>query len=230
MERDVFYSGNPIQERCTVVCRLAPTFWRFGTFQICNTVNPLTGVCTLVCFVFGWMCLDAVCTNAVYGMSVLSYGHAYGPCMRPPTQHLYYPSTPTPPGTTTGRAGPSPGQGPSLLPGMIDYCIRTHFPHIWASYHGDALENTTAKEDMYVAWLTEVVKRSAALVAGWESVGFTHGMRGGGWGVHVFLICVCMCVCVCTRCTVYVCYMNNTFAWVCVYIISGDSTSCSSPC
>lgn len=43
VERDVLYTGNPILERCSVVCRLAPTFWRFGTFQICSTTNALTG-------------------------------------------------------------------------------------------------------------------------------------------------------------------------------------------
>lgn len=58
---------------------------------------------------------------------------------------------------------------------MIDYCIRTHFPSIWAAFKGDSLQGVAAKEDMYVAWLTDVVKRTAALVAGWESVGFTHG-------------------------------------------------------
>ena len=35
-DRDPFYNGNIIQERCAVVLRLAPTFWRFGSFEICK--------------------------------------------------------------------------------------------------------------------------------------------------------------------------------------------------
>ena len=32
--RDIFYDGNPIHERCTVITRIAPTFLRFGSFEI----------------------------------------------------------------------------------------------------------------------------------------------------------------------------------------------------
>ena len=32
--RDIFYDGNPIRERCTVITRIAPTFLRFGSFEI----------------------------------------------------------------------------------------------------------------------------------------------------------------------------------------------------
>ena len=32
--RDIFYSGNPIEERCTIISRIAPTFIRFGSFEI----------------------------------------------------------------------------------------------------------------------------------------------------------------------------------------------------
>jgi len=41
--RDVFYSGNPIQERCSIVTRIAPTFIRFGSFEIFRPVDPNTG-------------------------------------------------------------------------------------------------------------------------------------------------------------------------------------------
>ena len=33
-DRDPFYNGRVIKERCAVVLRLAPTFWRFGSFEI----------------------------------------------------------------------------------------------------------------------------------------------------------------------------------------------------
>ncbi|XP_022088575.1 selenoprotein O-like isoform X2 [Acanthaster planci] len=41
--RDVFYSGNPIRERVTLVLRIAPTFFRFGSFEIFKPVDRMTG-------------------------------------------------------------------------------------------------------------------------------------------------------------------------------------------
>ncbi|ELU11840.1 hypothetical protein CAPTEDRAFT_95444 [Capitella teleta] len=41
--RDVFYSGNPVNERCTIVSRIAPSFLRFGSFQICKPPDRETG-------------------------------------------------------------------------------------------------------------------------------------------------------------------------------------------
>ena len=32
--RDPMYDGHPIEEPCAVVLRLAPTFFRFGSFEI----------------------------------------------------------------------------------------------------------------------------------------------------------------------------------------------------
>lgn len=47
--RDMFYDGNTIFERCSVVSRLAPTFMRFGSFEIFNRVDPMTGEWTSGC-------------------------------------------------------------------------------------------------------------------------------------------------------------------------------------
>lgn len=41
--RDVFYSGNPCMERCSVVLRIAPTFIRFGSFEIFKREDEITG-------------------------------------------------------------------------------------------------------------------------------------------------------------------------------------------
>ena len=41
--RDIFYSGNPIEERCTIISRIAPTFIRFGSFEIFKTRDSQTG-------------------------------------------------------------------------------------------------------------------------------------------------------------------------------------------
>ncbi|KAM7002880.1 selenoprotein O1 [Tautogolabrus adspersus] len=41
--RDVYYSGNPRHERCSVVLRIAPTFLRFGSFEIFKPADEYTG-------------------------------------------------------------------------------------------------------------------------------------------------------------------------------------------
>ncbi|XP_072020102.1 protein adenylyltransferase SelO, mitochondrial-like [Amphiura filiformis] len=41
--RDVFYSGNPIREKATVILRIAPTFIRFGSFEIFKPLDPMSG-------------------------------------------------------------------------------------------------------------------------------------------------------------------------------------------
>ncbi|XP_072097480.1 selenoprotein O1 isoform X2 [Mobula birostris] len=41
--RDIFYDGHPKYERCTIVLRIAPTFLRFGSFEIFKPVDEHTG-------------------------------------------------------------------------------------------------------------------------------------------------------------------------------------------
>jgi uncharacterized protein YdiU (UPF0061 family) len=41
--RDIFYDGNPILEKCTIITRIAPSFIRFGSFEICKPTDKLTG-------------------------------------------------------------------------------------------------------------------------------------------------------------------------------------------
>ncbi|XP_005102618.1 protein adenylyltransferase SelO, mitochondrial [Aplysia californica] len=41
--RDIFYNGNPKDERCTLVLRIAPTFLRFGSFEIFKPMDSETG-------------------------------------------------------------------------------------------------------------------------------------------------------------------------------------------
>jgi len=41
--RDIFYSGDPIHEKCTVITRIAPTFLRFGSFEIVKPTDSMTG-------------------------------------------------------------------------------------------------------------------------------------------------------------------------------------------
>ena len=41
--RDIFYDGHPIHEKCSIVSRIAPTFLRFGSFEIFKDTDPETG-------------------------------------------------------------------------------------------------------------------------------------------------------------------------------------------
>lgn len=43
VDRDKLYNGNVIQERCAVVMRVAPTFIRFGSFQIFLEMDGMSG-------------------------------------------------------------------------------------------------------------------------------------------------------------------------------------------
>jgi len=41
--RDKFYDGHNIMEPCTVITRIAPTFIRFGSFEIIKPGGPSAG-------------------------------------------------------------------------------------------------------------------------------------------------------------------------------------------
>ena len=92
--RDMFYDGNPQEEPGAVVCRVAPSFTRFGHFQI-----------------------------------------------------------------YTAR------QDFKLLKQLLDYTIRTDFPHL-----GEP------SPSVYLTWYTEVCQRTAEMIVHWQRVGFVHGV------------------------------------------------------
>jgi uncharacterized protein YdiU (UPF0061 family) len=92
--RDILYDGHPRNEPGAVVCRVAPSFLRFGNFEL-----------------------------------------------------------------------PASRDDVALLKTLADFTIRTYFPEL-----GEPAR------DVYVAWLKEVARRTAEMVAGWMSVGFVHGV------------------------------------------------------
>jgi uncharacterized protein YdiU (UPF0061 family) len=99
--RDMFYDGNPQTELGAVVCRVAPSFTRFGNFEI----------------------FAARGENAV-------------------------------------------------LRQLLDYTIRTDFPDL-------KLPADATPEDpkaLYLAWFTEVCRRTAEMIVHWMRVGFVHGV------------------------------------------------------
>ncbi len=92
--RDMFYDGNPKNEPGAVVCRVAPSFTRFGNFQL-----------------------------------LASQGKT------------------------------------ELLKQLVDYTIRTDFPHL-----GNPSKET------YLAWFEEICRKTALMIAHWMRVGFVHGV------------------------------------------------------
>jgi len=66
----------------------------------------------------------------------------------------------------TGRAGPSP-KNFKLVMTLIDYVIKHHFPEI------AEVEN---QEERYKKMLGKVAQLTAKMVAGWQTVGFAHGV------------------------------------------------------
>lgn len=92
--RDMFYNGNPRPEPGAIVCRVAPSFTRFGNFEILAARGDV-----------------------------------------------------------------------ELLKRLVDYTITTDYPEL----------GTPCKE-VYVAWLREIGRRTAVMVAHWLRVGFVHGV------------------------------------------------------
>jgi serine/tyrosine/threonine adenylyltransferase len=92
--RDVMYNGNPAYEKGAIVCRVAPTFIRFGSFQIHTSRDEI-----------------------------------------------------------------------NTLKQLTDYTIRHFFPHL-----GEPSKQT------YIAFFSEVSKRTLEMIIHWQRVGFVHGV------------------------------------------------------
>ena len=92
--RDILYDGHPREEPGAVVCRVAPSFLRFGNFELLTSRDDV-----------------------------------------------------------------------DLLRKLADFTVRTYFPEL-----GEP------SRDVYVAWLKEVARRTAEMVAKWMAVGFVHGV------------------------------------------------------
>ncbi len=94
VERDMFYDGHPKLEPGAVVCRVSPSFIRFGNFEILAARRETR-----------------------------------------------------------------------LLRQLVDYTIRTDFPHL-----------DTHAPDVYLQWFSEVCRRTADMIVQWMRVGFVHGV------------------------------------------------------
>ncbi|KAG0469006.1 hypothetical protein HPP92_018334 [Vanilla planifolia] len=116
VSRDMFYDGNAKDEPGAIVCRVAQSFLRIGSFQI----------------------------HAFRGKEDLE-----------------------------------------IVRILADYTIRHHFPHLEKLSKSEDISFGSAQEgspavdltsNKYAAWSVEVAERTASLIAGWQGVGFTHGV------------------------------------------------------
>jgi len=108
--RDIFYTGDAIQERATIITRLAHSFLRFGSFEIAKGTDPITG-----------------------------------------------------------RHGPSEGRT-DIIKLLLDHVCDTLYQDIC----GPRGERSDA--DRYLLFFRELVRRTAFLVAKWQSFGWCHGV------------------------------------------------------
>lgn len=99
VRRDMFYDGNAQLEPGAVVCRVAPSFTRFGNFEILAARNDI-----------------------------------------------------------------------ALLKRLVDFTIRSDFPQLLVD------TSSEISTSVYLAWFTEVCKRTALMIAHWMRVGFVHGV------------------------------------------------------
>lgn len=106
--RDPHYDGTRLDEPCTIVSRLAPNYFRFGSFEVFKSQEVGRG----------------------------------------------------------GRAGPSAGNT-VMHKQLLEYIITHYYPGV----AGVADPRTRVR-----AFFAEVVSRTARLVAGWDGVGWVHGV------------------------------------------------------
>ncbi|MDT8377050.1 MAG: YdiU family protein [Mariprofundaceae bacterium] len=102
--RDMFYDGNAAPEPGAIVCRVAPSFTRFGSFEIFTSRQDF-----------------------------------------------------------------------SLLKQLLDYTIRTDFPHLPDS-PGAEMSGKEPSVALYLRWFEEVCRTTAELMVHWMRVGFVHGV------------------------------------------------------
>ena len=67
----------------------------------------------------------------------------------------------------TGRAGPSAGRT-AIIKQLLDYVVDT--------FYADVIAGHSSREEQYLAFFRELIRRTAVLVARWQCVGWCHGV------------------------------------------------------
>lgn len=70
------------------------------------------------------------------------------------------------PDRITGRHGPSQGRT-DILRTLLDYVVDT--------FYADVCAGLSTRDQQYVAFFRELTRRTASMVAKWQSVGWCHG-------------------------------------------------------
>ncbi|TPP58280.1 Selenoprotein O [Fasciola gigantica] len=200
VQRDVFYTGQIILERASVTSRLAPSFIRFGSFEISKPKDPITGrqgpsadnpviVQTLSNYV-----ISTFYPEAMHHLGIPTTRAATLVTSDTWVQRdvFYTGQIILERASVTSRLAPSfirfgsfeiskpkdpitGRQGPSadnpvIVQTLSNYVISTFYPEIWSK----RVPNDFAS--LYLNFFEEVVRRTATLVALWQAVGFCHGL------------------------------------------------------
>lgn len=101
--RDIFYNGNPIREKCTIILRIAPTFLRLA---VC-CITPSSSLSLIFLFVSYISILIFFCFTLRFG-----------------SFEIFKPTD-----SMTGRKGPSVDRT-DILGQLLDYTVKTFFPQV----------------------------------------------------------------------------------------------------
>lgn len=117
--RDILYDGHPIEERATIITRIAPTFLRLN-FYICVILNTL-------CMYTQLLQIAKRTSSILFNMQtcdVFIYGAYYPNYRRFGSFEIFKARDPM-----TGRSGPSVGRT-DILHQLLDYTTSTFYPEV----------------------------------------------------------------------------------------------------
>ena len=148
--RDTFYTGDNVEQCCGILLRLAPSFLRVGSFEIFRSPDPLTAQAG---------------PSAGLELELVELGL---------------------PDPTAKPKRAQAGTKDKFLPALVKFAVSQCFPEVEASVEqqltdeglvpDDAATSARASQLLGLGLLRQVVVRTARLVAGWEAVGFCHGL------------------------------------------------------
>lgn len=101
--RDIFYNGNPIREKCTIILRIAPTFLRLA---VC-CIGPSSS-----------LSLIFLSLNYISVLIFFCFTSRFG------SFEIFKPTD-----SMTGRKGPSVHRT-DILGQLLDYTVKTFFPQV----------------------------------------------------------------------------------------------------
>jgi len=176
VERDMHYNGNVVRERASVILRIAPSFLRFGSFEVCKPRDAITGregpsvgqpavLEQLMSHVAELVLAPPVGDAPAGGLDAgLPFDSSLG-----------------------GRAGGSAGGSISISTDSTTLAADEAIGEEAAGADGSsgglsggsdagASALNTARQQRWQAAFEEMVLRTARLVACWHSVGFCHGV------------------------------------------------------